>query len=477
MIRTAEQYRDGLRDGRRVFYQGKPVPDVTAHPELRIAVGHSALCYDIAEVHPGLAVRKGLDEGPYSAYYHVPRSVEDVADRGALIEAGARLGAGTIVLKEVGSDAVFALLSTLAGEELEKAHAFYRLCRDSDLAIAVAQTDVKGDRSRPPAEQQDADLYLRVVSEDADSITVRGAKCHTSYSANADEIVVLPTRAMGPRDADYAVSFAVPVDTPGLHIYVSPHLDAARTPFQSPVSHQHKMLESLTVFDDVRVPRERVFLARQAGAGPLALAFAAFHRFTAVSYKLALLDLMVGAGQLIAEANGIAHAGHVRDKLARLVIYAETVRGLASQAAARSRPGPHGIQRPDALSANIAKYHFSAGFGDAVRTLIDLSGGLLATGPGPADWANPEIRAVLEKYYAAAVPAERRVKLLNLIADLTVRDFGGYQAVLAVHGEGSPETVKLQISRSYDASRAVGYAAELAGVNAPVPARDLGSDR
>jgi aromatic ring hydroxylase len=97
----------------------------------------------------------------------------------------------------------------------------------------------------------------------------------------------------------------------------------------------------------------------------------------------------------------------------------------------------------------------------------DCAGGLLVTGPGGADWASPDIRPVLEKYFSAAVPAEERLRLLNTISDMTVRDFGGYQAVLAVHAEGSIEAEKMQVFRSYDARRAVSYARRLAGIDDP----------
>lgn len=469
MLRDADQYRAGLRDGRRVIYRGAPVEDVTTDPELKLAVDQSALCYDIAQIHPELAVSKDAD-GEFSGFYEIPRSVEDLTRRGRLIEAVSRLGGGTIVLKEVGSDALFGLLRATTGEGLENAREFYRRCRDSDLALAVAQTDVKGDRSLAPHAQADPDLYLRIVGEDAESITVRGAKTHTSFSANADELVVLPTRAMGPRDVDYAVSFAIPVDTPGLSIYVSPYLAGQRNEFEFPMSSKHKMLESLTVFDDVRVPKERVFLHRDAErAGSLAIAFVDYHRFTAINYKLPLLDLFIGSASLIAEANGIAKAAHVRDKMSRLIAYAETVRGLAELAAVRSRPGEHGIQLPDPLTTNMAKYHFAHGFTEAVSILMDLTGGILATGPGGEDWDNPEIRPVLEKYYSAAVPAETRLRLVNFIADLTARDFGGYQAVLATHAEGSLEAEKLQMARSYDARPAREYVARLAGLPGAQP--------
>jgi aromatic ring hydroxylase len=206
------------------------------------------------------------------------------------------------------------------------------------------------------------------------------------------------------------------------------------------------------------VPRDRVFLEREPqAAGQLALSFVDYHRFTAINYKQPLLDLIVGSAHLISEANGISKAGHVRDKLAKLVIWAETVRGLRDLAATRAFEGDQGVWLPDPLSVNIAKYTFAHGYHDAVAMLIDLAGGLLVTGPGGDDWENEQIRAVLEKYYSAAVPASDRLRLLQLIADLTTKEYGGYQSVLATHAEGSIEAEKMQIGRSYDRGRATTY--------------------
>ncbi|MGO3327474.1 4-hydroxyphenylacetate 3-hydroxylase N-terminal domain-containing protein [Gordonia sp. (in: high G+C Gram-positive bacteria)] len=453
-LRTAQAYRDGLRDGRRVVYQGRRVDDVAEFPEFDLAITHSSLAYDIAEEHPELAIADDGD-GPYTAFYRVPRTAEDIVNRGKLIEAVSRMGAGTIVLKEVGSDALFALLRALEGGGLDNAREFYRYCCENDIALAVAQTDVKGDRSLPPHKQADPDLYLRVVDEDDESITVSGAKVHTSFSANADEILVLPTRAMSAADADWAVSFAVPVDTEGLTLYVSPYLHGDMDPFEHPVSSRHKLLESLTVFDNVRVPKSRVFLNREPElAGPLALAFVDYHRFTAVNYKLPILDIIVGAAIAMAEANGIAGAGHVKTKITELITYTETVRGFAELAAVRSAAGGNDVHLPDPLAVNMAKYHFAHGFHAATATLIDLAGGLIVTGPGGADWADPDTRAVLEKYFASAVPAEQRLRLINLIGDICTGQWGGYQSVLATHAEGSLEAEKLQIARAFDDSRA-----------------------
>ena len=98
------------------------------------------------------------------------------------------------------------------------------------------------------------------------------------------------------------------------------------------------MMETLTVFEDVKVPWDRVFLKGEVDvAGPLAKTFVEFHRFTAVSYKLPLVDLFVGAAHLMADYNGVLSAGHVRDKLAKLISYAQICRGMTREAARESK--------------------------------------------------------------------------------------------------------------------------------------------
>ena len=203
------------------------------------------------------------------------------------------------------------------------------------------------------------------------------------------------------------------------------------------------MLETLTVFDDVFVPWDRVFFHDKTKlAGAAALTFVEYHRFTAVSYKLPLLDAFVGAGIAIAQANGIEKASHVREKLTWLGGYAETVRGLTELAALRCGAEAD-VAYPHVFTTNMAKWTFARDFHKAIETLQDLAGGLLVTGPSGMDWDSGKVRPMLEKYLRGAWPADQRLAILNLIGELTTRLYGGYQAVLAVHAEGSLEAEKL----------------------------------
>jgi aromatic ring hydroxylase len=475
-LRTPQQYIDSLKDNRTVYYRGEQVPDVTSHPVIKKAVHHASLDFEMAEdpAYRDLAVvTEGAEQ--YSRYFKIPASNDDLLKRSQLIEAATALGKTLVVLvKEIGTDALFALhrVSRQVDQKYEtdyyqRVEAFYRHCRDNDLAISVAQTDVKGDRSAGPLNQPDPDMYTRIVERRPDGIVVRGAKIHTSCTTNVNEVIVLPTRAMSEADKDYALAFAIPVDTPGLKLIASPYGGSPKAEFDAPLSAERKMMETITIFDDVFVPWDRVFLAGEHDfAGALALGFVEYHRFTAVSYKLPLVDALIGSALLMADMNGISKAAHVRDKLIWLISYAETLRALTDMAAIRGAADEHGIFAPDALTTNMAKYHFAHNYHEALQHVQDIAGGMLVTGPGVEDFTSPETGDLLRKYLAgrAGVDGEARTRAMNMVSDLTTGDFGGYHAVLAIHAEGSLEAEKLMISRAYDGKRTLEYAKKLAGL-------------
>jgi len=105
-------------------------------------------------------------------------------------------------------------------------------------------------------------MFMHVVEEREGGIVVRGAKCHQTGAVNSHEIIIMPTISMREEDKDYAVSFAIPIDTKGITFIARPSpgpLNA--TQMTNPASIRHNMVECLTVFDNVFVPWENVFMA------------------------------------------------------------------------------------------------------------------------------------------------------------------------------------------------------------------------
>ncbi len=74
-----------------------------------------------------------------------------------------------------------------------------------------------------PADQPNPGAYVYIKERTKDGIIVEGCKVHISEASVADEVLVLPTRALRPEDKDYAVAFAVPGDWDGLKQVMTIH--------------------------------------------------------------------------------------------------------------------------------------------------------------------------------------------------------------------------------------------------------------
>lgn len=478
-LRTVEQYMEGLRDSREVYVKGQRVADVTQHPDLAICIGHGANAYSLAH-EPALRETFTFEQAGdvRNRHFEPLTSPDALRRRSILIEEHTRQARSTLNLtKAVGTDALAALHATSVAVDREhgteygaRVAAFRERCASGDLSLVLAQTDVKGDRSLAPHQQPDPDMYVHIVERRSDGIVVRGAKAHTTMTPAADELIVLPTRAMSEADADYAVAFAIPVATPGLRLICGPLPDHRRSELEAPVSGVNIEMETLTVFDDVFVPWERVFLAGEfRHAAALATTFATFHRFTAISYKLPFAELALGCAVAMAELNGTAKAGHVREKIGKLVHYQEILRACIHGAWAEALPAEGGLFLPNPVYTNTAKFHFASQFHDVVRILQDIAGGMMITAPGAADLASPETGPWVRKYLqgAAGTDAETRLRLLHLIRDLTASDFGGYNLVVTLHGEGSLQAQLLQTLRDTDLTAPLAAVERIIG---PLPA-------
>jgi|TARA_B100001964_G_scaffold121277_3_gene134651 4-hydroxybutyryl-CoA dehydratase/vinylacetyl-CoA-Delta-isomerase len=474
-LRTSEQFLESLRDGRVVYMLGERAEDVTSHPVLGVAARHSAVEFDLAHDPELVELTQSALETTgetVSRYYQLPRTSEDLLKRRELIEYGSALGLSMpLFIKAIGSDCLNALHIVCAAlDQNESANyservAKYRdYCATNDLALAGVITDTKGDRSKRPSEQARPDYYVRIVERRDDGIVVSGAKTHITAAPYVNEYVVVPTRAMGVGDDDFAVSFATPVNAPGVKVIARP--DGTKNQFDFPLSSRHFHIEGTVIFDNVFVPWEKVFLAGEwQYAGALANTFATWHRFTGLSYKGPGADLMLGMAQLIAEYNGVANASHVRAKITQLIQYAETIRVFA-RAAAREAEFHAGLAYPNPLLANMGKYIFASGWHDAVRAVQEIAGGTTVTGPAFRDLENPETREYVERYFGGAngVSAENRLRAFKLIMDMTASEYAGNWMLATLHGEGSLEAQRLSMYRQYDVERCVELARKAASI-------------
>ena len=457
-LRTAEQYKQGLRDGRKVFIMGNEVPDVTEDPYIKVGVETAA--FDFLMAHDPemreISVRKDPETGEeVSAYFEVPDTPDCVARRHELVKASSNYADAALpFVKDVGTDILNGLtaVARIMGNKVyeERIDAYRRHCARKDLSMCGAVTDVKGDRSKSPSMQDSPDYYLRVVEETSEGIVVSGAKAHITASAYTDEILVIPTRNLSEAEAEYAVAFAIPMNSPGITQICRPSFrydDRHHFPTPRP---KRGHVEALVIFDHVHVPMERVFMLREwPFAQYLAYAFAAFHRFTAVTYKIPILEYMTGLGMLAAEANGVEKASNIRECFIRMIQYTETTKALAKAALMDPEDfGGSGLYVANRLTSNMAKLYFAANFHEFIRDIQDICGGLLVTQPTYQDWQRDDLRPYLEMYMGGAggYDAQERLKLMSMLHHTVASDFGGWHEVCTVHAEGSFAAQKMMLA-------------------------------
>lgn len=455
-IRTPQQYREGLKDGRVVYFNGERVEDVTKHRVLKVCIDHCAMDYVFSQDprYQDLFVERNDEGESVSFFYFPPKSAKDLLRRRQVIQVLTRACFGLSLPQLAGSDGLNALAvvcgrmdGKLKTNYSHRVEAYRKYLQKKHPVTALGMTDVKGDRSlRPSKQEPHKDYYVRIVEERSDGIIVRGAKTHISASPCADELIVLPCRNMREDDKDYAVAFAIPVNTRGVK-----YISSSREPieegnyFDYPLIASGYLNDALVVFEDVFVPLERVFLKGEwQFSGDMAYMFANFHRISGDSYKYAELEVLVGAAALIAEYNGIDKVSHVQDKLSWLAMYAEGTEALGKMACQECvSEGDSHLVYPNPMYSNIAKLFFADNYHQAMKYLQDMTGGIVATIPSSKEFFNPETRPLVEKYLGgkAGIPTEYRLKTINLIRDLSAVYFGG----LTLHAEGSLAAQRLAI--------------------------------
>lgn len=348
-------------------------------------------------------------------------------------------------------------------ENFQKYLNFYQ---KNDLVGNAAQTDPKGDRSKRPSKQADPDLYLRIVEKRSDGIIVKGAKVHNSIAPYCDELLVIPTRVMTPEESDWAVSFAIPADADGVTQIINVEYPRARKYLKAPYS-TYGGADSVTVFDKVFVPWERVFMCGEYEfAGRLALSFANYHRHSYCGCKPAVTDIIMGATALVAEYNGVGTAQHIKDDLAELMALAETVYACGIAASLTAKVSSSGIYEPNSIYSNCGRFLAGKNILHEYEILVATSGGFPATIPPENDWYNEKTKDFLNKYIMRDpnVKAEDQHRLFRFIHDYTCSSAASYWQYAGVHGGGSPIMEKIGLRAQYDIESKKKLVKYLAGI-------------
>jgi len=474
-LKTKDEYIESLRALKPTAYMfGQRVTNIVDNPRIRAGIEATGATYELAhmpEYRDLIVTVSPLINEEVNRFTLPPSSIEDLVARVKINRKVANYVA-TCHQRCTGLDC----LSTLAivtydidqkyGTSYNKNFIeFLKYMQKNDLTANAGVTDVKGDRSLAPHEQPDKDMFLHVVEKREDGIVVRGAKAHQTGSLSSHEIIVLPTRAMGKNDKDYAVSFAIPSDTEGLiHVVGRSTLDMREIDGCDIGNIYYSKYCPTLIFNDVFVPWNRVFMCGETEfASEMVIKFSSFHRQSHGGCKSGKIDCMIGTALTLMDYNGTSKAGHLKQKVIDMIHRAETLYGCCLASSYEGKKQPSGNYFIDTVLANASKIHEGKELAEAIRLMVDVCGGFVADLPSDRDFSNPEIGGLLKKYLKGVdgVPVENRIKMYRLAEKLALESA---DTISDIHGGGSPEAHRVTIFRETDTESKKKAAKRLAGI-------------
>lgn len=463
-LKTREEYIESLRAlNQKIYLFGELIENPVEHPMIRPSLNSVAMTYELAQdsQYEGIMTTTShLTGKKVNRFCNIHQSKEDLINK-VKMQRLCGQKTGSCFQRCVGMDAFNAVYSTTF--EVDEAYKtdyherfkkYMIYVQENDLVVDGAMTDPKGDRGLPPNKQADKDLFLRVVERREDGVVVRGAKAHQTGMVNSHEVLVMPTITMGPDDKDWAISFAVPVDTEGIiSIYGRQSCDTRKLEKDVDIdlgNHNFGGHETLTIFDDVFVPNERIFLNGETDfSGMLVERFAGYHRQSYGGCKVGVGDVLIGASALAADYNGVAKASHIKDKLIEMIHLNETLYSCGIACSCEGCSTKSGNYQIDLLLANVCKQNITRYPYEISRLAEDIAGGLMVTMPSEKDFKDPKVGPYIEKYLkgAASVPTENRIRILRLIENMTLGSAAVGYRTESMHGAGSPQAQRIMISR------------------------------
>jgi len=466
-LMSGADYRESLRSLRpTVYVDGRRIESVADEPSLAPGVNALAYTYDFArdpKVVPVARATQASRNKLVNRMLHVNESAGDLLNK---LEAVRLLCQETgCAQRYLAHDALNALAQVSARiddakgttEHRARFSAYLARVQDEDLALGIAMTDAKGDRSKKPHQQANPDTYVHVVERDGKGVVISGTKAIVTGAPYMHELLVMPSRNMGAEDAEFAVCCAIPVDAPGVTIVSRPagrpgeKLEHGSALF----SRKYGQATAVVIFDQVFVPWERVFYAGEwEHSSTLTYSYATHHRHSCIGARAGFGDLLIGAGALMCEANGFdpGEKSNLREPMVELIKITEGFYACGVAASVYGTQDPHyGNFMPEPVFSNIGKLLLATQIYDMHRLAHEVSGGLIVALPGPDEDHNPATAATLAEVLRAnsGVPYDKRIEVARFIEDLTASYQGGWYSVISLHGGGSPAAMKQEIWRNY----------------------------
>ncbi|WBY00249.1 4-hydroxyphenylacetate 3-hydroxylase N-terminal domain-containing protein [Ramlibacter tataouinensis] len=486
MSKTGSKHLKSLADGRVVLLDGERVQNPVEHPAFRNAIGTIAHLYDLQSDHPETMTFVSPTSGkPVGRHWQIPRSHQDLVERRRAMTLWSRASYGFFGRSpDHIPTSVCGMLMDLerfrrsAPERASALQGWFEHARDQDLYVTYTIINPQSNQAKGPGEQGfEQHPGARIVDEDGGGITVHGAKMLGTAAVMANEVFVANITPLRPGEEAFATSFAIPLGTPGVKILSRKSYEqSALSEFDNPLSCRFDENDAVVVFDQVKVPWDRVFVHRDIGlaASQFRDTWAApmqnHHSQIRLSVKL---QFLLGLARRIAEINGVIDIPQVRDQLGRMAASVTMVESLVqAMEVAGEQVGPYFA--PNRMMMHAATCLAQELYPQFITSIRELAGGGMIMLPSSsADFDNEEIRGLIGRTQRSSVTdAYGRVKTLKLAWDAVGSEFASRHVQYEMFYAGATVFQRAAAFRNFDWGNAASLVdGALSGYDLPAEAR------
>ena len=436
-MRTGAEYREALRDGRKVWLMGAgPVDDVTTHPATRAMVEEYVAWYDrhFDPVWQETLLAPAADGERIPWGFVLPRTSDDVQGMGCSFAKTTFLSAGNITHDAAyGNLIALGVLTAVQAQNVSKENVdsalAYRdmIARTGRFITYCGGAPIIGQRMRPDPKDR---VALKLVRETDAGVVISGKLGMHTSPAYAEDVYV---GGMSGIDIDgHRAGFIVPVGGEGVTVLCRQSAARHTNPFLAPLSSRYDELDGQMWLDDVFVPWEHVFFV---GTDPDPIA--CWLRWHHLYGWLAKAEFTLGLALALSDAMGLKEHQQTVEYVVDLVAAVQTVRSCVTAAERDPQFTPAGYCFPNhrhLAPGGIALFKARQRISEILRI---VPGSSLVVAPADSDLAAPELAVGLEESFGGGgYTALQRAALLQLAADHVSSALDGRESAFELHASG-----------------------------------------
>jgi 4-hydroxyphenylacetate 3-monooxygenase len=427
--RTGAQFLRGLNDDRSIWVGGEKVSDIAGHPAFCGAAQALGEVFDLQHREADVCLMPDPETGePINISHIIPRSREDLVKRHNCLE---RISEFSVGLMGRTPDYMNVTFAGFAGRDDEWAvngndegaanlvkYQKYLARNDISLTHTIIHTTVDKAKGDTPAGLDDVQLHK--VEDTKNGIIVSGSRILATLAPFADEIAVYPGAPMPDASDAHALSFCIPMDTPGLKFMCRDSVAVNTNRFDHPLSSRFDEQDAFVIFDKVEVPRDRIFINANLAVYNSVMMTGWWPNIMHQTMIRAQTKLEFAYGLAVRMAEAInANAPQAQQMLGEIWCYAEFARSAIAAAEQGASEYGNGVWFPDvrplaALRANVPIWF------PRINEIFRLIGSHnFFTAVPAAQFADAELRPLLDRYLRGAngVTAEQRSRIFRLAWD------------------------------------------------------------